>query len=251
MKKQFIIIAGIVLAFSACKKDSTPKSTQLLKKLTLIDNGDTTITNLTYDNSKKMTLFKANDGTESKFTYTGEKLTVLEIKLDANNKTKLEITYDGAKAKTAVNTIYQNNEVKFTYKVAYTTDASNRVTEILIKNNENTSTIGKHVFSYVNNNVSKIQSYVGETLTTTRDFTYGTKKSPFLNSNLKHVVDVSLAQFYSANEIVKQKYNIGNVEREIINSYTFDSQNFPLTANVSEKVIPSGTPEVTKLVFGY
>lgn len=121
----------------------------------------------------------------------------------------------------------------------------------MVKNDANTSIIAKHVFSYVSNNVSKIQSYVGETLTTTKEFTYGTKKSPFLNPNLKYIVDVSLAQFYSMNELLKQKYNVGSVNREVTNNYTFDTQGFPLTANVSEKVLPSGTPEVSKLIFGY
>lgn len=249
MKKQLIVLAIAGLAFTACKKDSTTKSTQLLKKVAEIENGDTTFTTLSYDNSKRLTLVKTEDS-ETKLTYTGNNLTTVENKIE-NDKNKLEITYEGAKPKSAVYTVYEGNVLKDTYKVTYTLNAANQVTEILMKDNANTNVVSKQVLTYTNNNITKVQSYVGTTLAVTLDMTYGSKKNPLANARIAYVVDAFLADSYSANEVVKQKSTIGNVEDEVTSTYTYDANGFPLTADVSEKTLPNGTPELSKLVFTY
>lgn len=64
-----------------------------------------------------------------------------------------------------------------------------------------------------------------------------------------YVVDPVLSHIYSANEVVKDKITIASVVKETTNTY--DGGGFPLTANVSEKQLPNGTPETSKLKFEY
>ena len=89
MKKQLLILALAGLAFTACKKDDDAPQSQLLKKLTEIKDGDTTITTVSYDNNKRINLVKSSDGEETKLTYANSNLTLIENKIDANSKTKL------------------------------------------------------------------------------------------------------------------------------------------------------------------
>ncbi|HET8827904.1 MAG TPA: hypothetical protein VFM79_01120 [Pelobium sp.] len=250
MKKQLLILALAGLAFTACEKDDAPNP-QLLKKITEIDNGDTTTTNFSYDNNRRVSLIKSSDGTETKLSYFGNNLTTVENKMDSDNKTKLEITYDGAKPKTAVYTIYEDNELIEKYKYSYTLNSSNQIAEILVKDSTNTNVISKQVITYANSNISKIQSYLGTTLVSTQELTYGNKKSIFSNARASYVVDVFLADLYAVNEVVKLKYTLADVSREITNTYIYDENGFPTSANVSEKELPSGTPETSKLKFDY
>jgi hypothetical protein len=252
MKKQLLILALAGLAFTACKKDDDgPQNTQQLKKITEISDGDTTITNLTYDNSKRITLVKGNDGTETKLTYTSSNLTLVENKIDAANRTKLEIAYDGAKPTTAVYSIYENNVLENKYKYTYTVNAANLVTEILMKDSTNTTVVAKEVFTYTNANITKVESYVGSTLFSTQEFTYGSKKSMFYNTRINYVVDPFLAQVFSANDVTKEKLTIGTTVNETTNTLTYDAAGFPLTVDVSKKQLPNGTPETSKLKFEY
>ncbi|HEX7366344.1 MAG TPA: hypothetical protein VF273_04565 [Pelobium sp.] len=250
MKKQFIALALAGLAFTACKKDSTTNTdTQLIKKIAEIEGGDTTYTNFSYDSNKKLVLVKTEDS-ELKLTYTGDNITTLENK-DGEDKTKLEVTYEGGKPKSAVYTTYENNQLKETYKLSYTLDASNRVTEIIVKDNANANIVSKQVLTYTGANITKMQSYVGTNLLSTQELTYGTKKNPLAGIKINYVVDVFLADAVSANEVVKQKYTIGNTANETTNTYTYDGKGYPVKADVSEKTLPNGTPALSKLVFTY
>lgn len=250
MKKQLIVLALAGLAFTACKKDDNPsESKQLLKKIAEIENGDTTYTNLSYDSQKRLVLVKTEEN-EVKLTYSGNNLSVIENK-EGDDKTKLEVTYDGGKPKTGVFTVFEDNVLQETYKISYTLDAANRVTEIVVKDNANANVISKQVLTYTNSNISKVQSFLGTTLLSTVDLTYGSKKNPFSGIKIDYVVDAFLADAYSANEVVKQKQTVSDVSSETTNTYTYDSKGYPVKADVSEKTLPNGTPELRKLMFTY
>jgi hypothetical protein len=251
MKKQLLILALAGLAFTACKKDDdAPKNSQLIKKITEVNDGDTIITNVSYDNSKRISIIKTNEGEETKLTYNSNNLTVVEIS-DGDDKTKLEITYNGGKPVTAVFSMYEDNVFINKYKYTYTLNAANQITEVLMKDSTNANVIGKAVFTYANGNVTKVQSYAGANLFSTLELTYGTKKSMFYNARVNYVLDPFLAQAFSANEVTKEKFTIGTIVNETTNTYTYDASGFPLTANVSEKELPNGTPETSTLKFEY
>lgn len=254
MKKQLVLFIAITsLAWTACKKDNsnpTPENKQLLTKVTETVADDNTVTMLTYDNDKRISTVKTNDGEETKFTYNGDNLVTVENLADAENKTVLQITYAAGKPETGVYTIYADGVVDDKYKVTYTL-TGDAVTQILMKDSTNTTEISKSVITYQTNNISKVENYFGGALVNTQEYTYGNKKSMFHNSKIKYVVDPFALQLFSANEVTKQKFTLGNNTTETAHVYTYDDNGFPLTAEVSEKELPNGETTISKLKFEY
>ena len=78
MKKAFLFAAVVsALVFTSCKKDKDDDNnnggggggnnpaTKLIKKMTKVENGVTTVYNFTYDNAKRLTGFASPNGEEA------------------------------------------------------------------------------------------------------------------------------------------------------------------------------------------
>ncbi|WP_442795200.1 hypothetical protein [Pelobium manganitolerans] len=252
MKTKLLALALACLAFTACKKDDNdaPKNAKLVKKIISIEDGDTTSTSFSYDANRRINLVKINDGTQIKLAYAGDLLSTIET-INEDDNSKLVVSYDGNKPVSAVQSVYEDDELINKFKYTYTLNANNQVKEILIKDSTNTTVIGKQVITYNGNNVSKYENYVGDNLVSSQEMTYGSKKSAFYNARVKYILDPSVAEAFSANDLLKQKYTFAGQSREITSTYTYDAEGFPTAANLSDKVLPDGTPSTSKLKFEY
>jgi YD repeat-containing protein len=248
MKKNIVLfIVATSIAFTACKKNNNnnpvPENKQLLSKVTETSATDTTITNLTYDNNKRLSLIKTSDGEETKLTYNGNDLVGIENKFDSE-KTTLKVTYNNGKPASAVYSIYEDNALAEKFNVTYTL-TGDAVTEILFKDSTNTP-VYRNVITYQNNNITKVETFSGNNSLGKQEFTYGTKKSMFYNSRVKYVVDMLTVNLYSANEALTEKSAL----MEKTNAYTYDSNGYPVSANVSEK-LAGGNTTTSKLKLEY
>lgn len=249
MKKIIMLfVVATSIAFTACKKNTNnpvPENKQLLSKVTETSAADTTTTTLTYDNNKRFSLIKTSEGDETKFTYNGNDLVGIENKFESE-KTTLQITYTNGKPSKAVYSLYDGNTLTEKFNLTYTL-TGDLVTEILFKDSTDATTLSKTIIAYQNDNISKVEVYNGEDLISKEQFTYGNKKSMFYNSRVKYVVDLFTLNLYSANEALTEKSNL----LEKTNVYTYDNNGYPLTVDISEKVLPGGNINTSKLKLEY
>lgn len=233
MKKQlFVFFLAGASVFTACKKDDDDKkpSAKLLAKVTVTEDGESTVTTLNYDNSSRLTSIKS-DEEELKLTYDSKgNLSKLSNSSD-EAKFEVEITYTeaGAPASGKIKA-YDGDELETELNLTYKVE-SGKVTEIAYKA-ENIE-IGKSKITYTNGNVTKVENTITNDelgdiigLAPTVTYTYGTKKSPFSGASLKYVVDPFISlNFFAKNEVLTEKWG----DETTTYTYTYDADAYPLT----------------------
>jgi YD repeat-containing protein len=252
MKKLFLI-AGLMsaLVFTSCKKDKdddnnnggdgdgNPPVTKLLKKMTKVEGGITTVYNFTYDNAKRLTSFVSTDGEEStKFSYDA-----------AGNLTKIESIEEDVK-NIYTYTWTNNLPVSGTFKsweltagepddlieddiLTYTL-TGNQVTKIRLEMTQ-VQDVTEFNLTYANGNLSKVQSAQNGLYTAT--FVFGTKKSAFPQVT-KYVLDQAGFSLYfgSKNELITSSFDFPGTQLDntITQQFTYDASGYPLTSNDGE-----------------
>ncbi len=249
MKKQlFVLFVAALSALGSCKEDDNndpdpnPGKGKVLSKVTRTDKtpgGDSTsISNLTFDNSNRLTSMKINNNAEvTNFTYDASgNLNKMEH-IEGNDKTIFQITYQNNVPKTGSFITYENNVGQDTLNLIYTV-SNGVVTQILQK--AGIVEYAKSTITYADNNVSKVKTELTglPDMTTTLFYTYGSKKNPFASPAFKYIIDpYGLSVMFNAkNEITGHKYDgPGTIlDFETITTYTYDSNGYPLTATEKE-----------------
>jgi len=254
MKKN-LFIAGLlsVLTFASCKKDHPggggnggDQPAKLIKKLTKLENGVTTVYNFSYDNAKRLTGFASTTGKESTtFSYdaAGNLIKVEDIEDDFKNS----YTYTWANAvpksgtfKSWKLTAGEPDDLIEDDKLTYTLSGG-QVTKIHLEMTQANQDMD-FSFSYTNGNLTKVVS--SQAGLYTASFVFGTKKSPFPQVT-NYVLDqagFSLV-FGSKNELITSAYDFPGtgLDYTITQQYTYDGAGYPITADDGE----------TKLTYEY
>jgi YD repeat-containing protein len=251
MKKIFLI-AGVFTAFFAtsCKKDKNDDTnagngngngggsvTKLLKKFTHTEAGETTIYNLAYNGNKKLVSVIATDNDEKRlFTYdNGGNLTKVDETEDEFHNV---YTYTYNAAGEPVSATFKSwkrhggepDELIEDDVLTYTVSGGlvTRIHLNMLLGEQETD----FDFSYVNGNLTKVQS-VNSPFAYTASFTYGTKK-PVFPIVSKYVLDHAgfSLQFAAKNEITSIKFDFPgtDLDRTTTNQYTYDSNGYVLTS---------------------
>jgi YD repeat-containing protein len=253
--KKILIIAGLLSAvvFTSCKKDHADgggngggNTTKLIKKLTKLENGVTTVYNFSYDNARRLTGFASTTGKEST-TFSYDAAGNLVKVEDIEDEFKNSYTYTWVNSVPASGTFKswklvagEPDDLIEDDKLTYTI-SGNQVTKIHLEMTQTDQDMDFSL-SYTNGNLTKVTSSQAGFYTAT--FVFGTKKSPFPQVT-KYVLDqagFSLV-FGSQNELVTSAYDFPgtNLDYTITQQYTYDSAGYPLTADDGE----------TKLTYEY
>ncbi|HEX2608743.1 MAG TPA: hypothetical protein VHK91_15275 [Flavisolibacter sp.] len=248
--KKFVFAAAALaaLTFTSCKKDddknpggggSVPPPSKLLKKVTQVEDGVTTIYTLTYDANKRLTAYKSNDNTEQVlFTYDNDGNITKVEQQDAEFKNIYTYSYTAGVPVTGTLKSWQKHAGEpdelieddiLTYTVA-----NQQVTNIHL----NMTMDGEEAdfkMSYTNGNLSKVEIPGSDLYTAT--FVYGTRRSPFPQLS-KYVLDQAgfSLQFSAKNELLSATYDFPNttLDKTITNTYTYDADGYALTSNDGE-----------------
>lgn len=249
--KKVILLAGMLsaLVFSSCKKDKNDDdngggnnpTTKLIKKMTEIENGVTTVYNFTYDNAKRLTGFASTDGKESTtFTYDAAGNLVQVQSIEEDFKNIYTYTYQNGVPVSGTfkswerhgsepDQLYEDDELIYTV-------ANGQVTKIkLIMKQEDDEEMEMDMdITYSNGNLSKVESAPNSMLPYKATFVFGNKKSPFPQIS-KYILDqAGFSLFFSSkNELITAAYDFPGTEldRTTTTTYTYDASGYPLTAN--------------------
>jgi len=249
--KKLILLAGMLsaLVFTSCKKDKDENggdnnggggnnpATRLIKKMTKVENGVTTVYNFTYDNAKKLTGFASTDNKESTtFSYdaTGNLIKVEAIEEDFKNI----YTYTYANGVPVSGTLksWQKNagepdELIEDDELTYTV-ANGQVTKLKLHMKQADADLDMDL-SYANGNLSKVQTAQGSAYDYKAIFTFGTKKSPFPQVS-KYVLDqAGFSLFFSSkNELTTTEFDFPGttLDEKTTVTYTYDASGYPLTS---------------------
>ncbi len=253
MKKILVAAAALTIMFASCKKEDsvqptptplpTNPTTKLLKKITQTEAGITTIYNLTYDASKRLTSVKSTNNIETiDFTYnaTGDVIKVVQVDNDFRNI--YNYTYAngvpvGGTFKSWELTAGEPDHLHEDDVLTYTV-ANNQVTKIKLEMLQMGETVNFDL-SYTNGNVTKIES-TGGLLPYSATFSYGTKKQP-APKVFNYAMDDAgfFLQFFAKNEVTKVQIDLpGNQADITVNTqYTYDAAGYPLTSTSDGTVL--------------
>lgn len=245
--KKIILLAGTMtmLILSSCKKDkdsdgnnNSGGSTKLLKKVTRIENGKTTVFSLNYDGNKLKSFSSSDKLDTTAFTYDA-----------AGNITKLEnrsSNYYNTYTFAYNNGIPVSGTAKILHKVAgepedvtqddlltYTV-VNNQVTKIKQESKLDGTVVNASLVYNSNGNLEKLTTEGDDLFTVT--FTYGTKKPGFPTIS-KWVLDMGYTlQFFAKNETLTAFYDFTGTQFDtmITTKYTYDADGYPLTSDDGE-----------------
>ena len=256
--KKLILIAAVLsaLATTSCKKDKDDDNggggnnpaTKLIKKMTKVENGVTTVYNFAYDNAKRLIGFASTNGDESTvFSYDAAgNLTKVES-IEEEFKNIYTYTYTNGVPATGTFKSWQlagsePDEMIEDDELTYTV-ANNQVTKIKLYMKQVDEELNMDL-AYNNGNLSKVETAAGSAIPYKATFTFGTKKSPFPQVS-KYILDqAGFSLFFSSkNELITSAYDFPGTQMDytITQQYTYDASGYPLTANDGE----------TKLTYEY
>ena len=245
--KKFILAASVLaLMFTACKKEgsnepSNPSNpgnaSRLLKKITKTEGGETTVYNLTYDGSKRLTAIKSADNHELiEFAYDNSGNVVrLEQKEDNESRELFTFTYNNNVPVSGTHkswelTAGEPDDLTEDDVLTYTVE-NNQVTKI----NQNfllEDVALDFVLTYANGNLAKVEATGIPNFNYSAAFTYGDKKSAFPKV-FNYAMDPGglSVQFFAKNDIKSMVWNLpGAPPQTFITTYTYDAAGYPLTS---------------------
>ncbi len=235
MKKSIIISIVLLILFSCSSKDisdnSSPDNSNsvLVKKIAFSNMVNPAI--YTY-NGNKLVKVLGNDGDAYLiFTYMGDLITKTEW-VNLNNVSSGEYNeYIYKDNKLTQKKAYAENILQYIYDYVYNTDGTTQGKVTGYNGNSNIS-IFKYYYDGVGNMIKSEQFY-HNTLSSTTNYTYDTKNNPFKNITGFRVLAVAGS---SSNNIVKVKstYLDSSSVLEEINSYQYNSQDYPISCLSTE-----------------
>ncbi|AXY76648.1 hypothetical protein D3H65_22785 [Paraflavitalea soli] len=250
--KKAILLAGILsaLVFTSCKKDKDDNggdnnggggdnpTTKLIKKMTKVENGITTVYNFTYDNAKKLTGFASADNKESTtFSYDAAGNLIKVESIEQEFKNVYNYTYANGVPVSGTFKSWQKSagepdELVEDDELTYTV-ANNQVTKLKLHMKQADEDLDMD-FSYTNGNLSKVETVQGSAFSYKATFTFGTKKAPFPQVS-KYVLDqAGFSLFFSSkNELITTVLDFPGTQLDETTTltYTYDANGYPLTSN--------------------
>ncbi|MES2880504.1 MAG: hypothetical protein V4676_00040 [Bacteroidota bacterium] len=253
MKKILLAATALTIMFASCKKEDSAAPTpvpppvnpaaKLLKKITQTEAGITTIYNLTYDASKRLTSVKSTDNVETiDFTYnaTGDVIKVVQVDSDFRNIYNYSYANGvpvGGTFKSWEVTAGEPDALHEDDVLTYTV-LNSRVTKIKLEMLQMGETVNFNL-SYNNGNVSKIESD-GGLITYSANFSYGTKKQP-APKVFNYAMDQAgfFLQFFAGNEITQIRFDLPGSQGDVTlnTQYTYDATGYPLTSTTDGTVL--------------
>lgn len=254
MKKLFLL-AGILsaLVLTSCKKDKDDNgdnnnggggnnpATKLIKKMTKVENGVTTVYNFTYDNAKRLTGFASTDNKESTtFSYDAAGNLIKVESIEQEFKNIYNYTYANGVPVSGTLKSWQKNgsepdELIEDDELTYTV-SNGQVTKLKLNMKQAASELTMD-FTYANGNLSKVETAQGSPYTYKATFVFGTKKSPFPLVS-KYVLDqAGFSLFFSSkNELITTSFDFPGTQLDETTTltYTYDGSGYPLTSNDGE-----------------
>lgn len=248
MKKLALACGAFLLMLSSCSSssDSSSSSTNddvLVSKTveTYALDGSVVTSNYTYA-GKKIVQETDSDGVVTKFTYTGNLITKIEYFDDSDALEQTEIfAYNSSNQLTSYTRLehFDDNGDRetYVYNANGTVTCTSYDGDLLSQDNF----YGTSIIYFTNNEVSMIEEYSDiDILTGTRLYTYDTKNSPF-----KNIIGFDKIQFIENeavgihHNIVTDNYTDFGVLTTYTTTYTYNDNNFPLTA------VESGGDDIT------
>jgi YD repeat-containing protein len=247
MRKHLFFVLAAVITLASCKKDRDdndggdgnnppPANAKLLKKLTEVDDGVTTVYNLTYDNNKRLTSVKTSDNSDiTNINYDGSGNVVRIESIQEDVRNLYEFTYTNNKPVSGTFKSWERNgtdpEVLTQDDILTYTVENNRVTKMVMEMTIQEQEI-PFVYEYDNNgNVTKIQTENSGAYVAT--FSYGNKKSPFPKM-FNYVLDQAgySLRFFAKNEMKAISFDFPGTQLDnaITVQYTYDAEGYPLTS---------------------
>lgn len=244
MKKLLCLLSTVLLVFTSCSKDdndsSDPVSPMLVKKITTIDaKGNSSSESYLY-NGNKIVSMTEEDGSVTKYTYTGDLITKIE-EFDSTGALNLtaNYTYIEGKLDSSVDN-YSNNtyyyKTKYTHNQDETISYEQFIGAVSTGIEEKYGPTGK--YTYKEGNVVKLEvSYSGgESFYT---YEYDTKNNPF--KNVLGYYNLLLDDL-CANNVIKE---ISTSEK--VYTYKYNENNYP-----TEKITNfSGSTDTEITQYGY
>ena len=244
MKNLIVSLTALVVILASCSKSSdtpvvtppTSNSTSyLLKKfiVTGVGSSNAITTDITY-NGNKFLKSVSSDGTSKIFTYTGDLITKAEnfdgtfldftdnfsYNTDGKLASYTELTYTTSTTGTGIKTtfIYNANGT-----ISYTTKTGNLIAQNTLS--------GTGTATLTNGEVTKIEKYSGSSTTNPNVITYTYDGK---NSQFKNVTGYSASSFIDEipdgfTQNVLKVVNTQSPSENETNTYTYNSDNFPLT----------------------
>lgn len=244
-------MAGVMAALvvSSCKKDKDPGNnnggggaTQLLKKVTITENGTTSVHTMNYDNNKRVTSYGTSDNLETThFTYDGAgNITKVEVR-DHNYYYTYTYAYNNGipvsgTSKTTLKVAGEPDDLQQDNVLTYTV-VNNQVTKIHQKDNLYDVELDIILSYHPSGNVAKAEVQGDELYAV--NYTFGTKKPAFPTIS-KFVLNLGFGlEFAAKNEITKIVMDFPGTgsDYESITQYTYDANGYPLTSNDGETQI--------------
>lgn len=245
MKNLILGCSTLLLVLTSCSKSSddpavapvvTPPTSSaiLLKKFIVTPAGSTTgiTTDITY-NGNKIVKSVSSDGTSKVFTYTGDLITKIEefvglildssvtLSYNANGKleTYVELIYDSP-------TIGMGTKETYSYRTATTMTYTNKSGDLATQNFLEFNATA----TFTNGEIIKIEKVTGSfTTPAVVNYTYDSKNNPF-----KNVTGYAAISFIDSEPTgfvlnVLTRIEPANTFGNELNTYTYDSNNYPLT----------------------
>jgi hypothetical protein len=253
MKKFLCLFSVALLAFTSCSKDDNDSSTpapSILVKLIAEFEGDKPVSRDVLYNGNKVASITSADGSQKKFTYTGDFITKMEI-INNNGALQGTVEYQYTNGK-MVSYVRKEAGATYNYKTEYVHNTDGTVSYEEFRINVSTGVeqeygeIGK--LTYKDGNlIKKESSFYGSDSVYT--YEYDDKNSPSKNMTGNSLLIDALTDV-SVNNVIKETQTSksgGNVYTYITTyTYSYDADNYP-TLKVA--TFPNGNSTSIKTTF--
>lgn len=245
MRKHMLPFALAIISLVSCTKDKPennnggnlpdpPPTAKVLKKLTQIENGATTVYNLSYNNKQLVSIKTTDNSDVTTFDYDGDGNVVKVESKDQTTHDIYQYVYEGGapdrgtfksySIDNGAETLEQDNVIHYTV-------AGGKVTKINMDMNVQQQELN-FVLTYNNSgNVTKIATEGSDAYWA--EFTYGNKK-PAFPKVFKYVLDQAgySLHFFASNTILSRHYHFAGSDDISQNvTYTYDADGNVLTSN--------------------
>ncbi|RYJ36990.1 hypothetical protein NU08_3928 [Flavobacterium anhuiense] len=249
MKKFLCLLSAVAFVFASCSKDDSSDSASsiLVRKITEFENGSP-ITRTVQYNGNKVVSITEEDGSQRKFTYTGNQITKIE-EFDVDGLPDGSIVYGYTNG--LMTSYVEKYDDLYNHKTKYTHNNDGTVSYEQFKVNIETGIEEKNgqtgTLTFRDGNLIKAERSFSN-YNSVEIYEYDAKNSP-----LKNVVgwNLLLDDEPAINNVTKRTYISGsdnNVHTDIdITTYKYDANNFPIEKTTSFS--DSTSPEIIQYTY--
>ena len=235
----FFVSAFLLISCSSDDSSSNPSTGEVLLRSLIItyDDGTSFTSNYTY-NGNRLTGYSDTDGLDEVYIYSGGLLTQIDEFEDGILDIETLLEYDDNDRLIKETYMYEDGTSQIN-EFVYNADGT--ITEI-----EDDMTT--YIYAYVNGNRSTETDVDGNYDYT---YTYDDKNNPFKNVHQREVLDL-IGEYASLNNILTYMNTGGGpTDDDFTSTYTYNSDDFPITATSTFLEAGTNTPVVETLQFIY